>query len=251
MTKPRSAANALSVATVQRMHPGCRPGPIKIYGCPRETCIGEGGKTFSRTGRLDLLTLPAGTRRLTESHVRLLRDAGVTEEQLPRIEKRLDELAAASAAHARQRSLEQAQGAVQQSLSAVDGFPENADSLIEALLEAATRLGYQGEATRDEPSPAPVLVELTTNERLLNAFRQLNRAALEAQAVYRQLVKGEQPAEETVLEYQRSWFNYQAVVDAVRGREAFHRPAGWTALKARVLVEGRRWRKGDPMVSEV
>lgn len=193
------------------------------------------------------MTLPAGTRRLQPSQLKLLSEAGVTEEQLAKIAARLDDLSDSSAVHERQLSLVRAQNAIQQGVAAACRHPENAEIVLQALVSAAAELGssklrsYCEEPTESSDSDS------SANQRLLDAFRQLNKAASDAQTAYRQLPKGEQPEDETVLEYQRTWFSYQAVVDAVRGRDAFHRPGGWTALKSRVMVERRRWRKGEPV----
>jgi hypothetical protein len=117
------------------------------------------------------------------------------------------------------------------------------------LTQAVSRIAGAGAipmVSPDAPRPLPT-AQPSAGDRLLAAMQQLNNAAVEVQTAYRQLAKGEEPPPAATLEFQRSWFLVQAMVEALRGRDCFYRPGGWSELKHQVIVEGRAWHKGEPV----
>lgn len=72
--------------------------------------------------------------------------------------------------------------------------------------------------------------------QLLNALRRYNQSSLEIQAAYRRLPKGALISDETILEYQKTWFSSQDMLNTLTVKPCFYRPGGWTKLRDHVLA---------------
>lgn len=238
-----------SIAVTQARPHGKLPQAVRILRCVWRTTRGHDGKTFGRSDDTEVFRLPSGATALSEADGAALRSLGLTEAQLEHINARLPALAALAAEHTDRVVSARASRSIAEVEALAQTHPLMRRTVQAFLVLAASRLA-DGDARLATASPAldsPRDLEVSPGKRLLEAMRLLNHATVEVQAAYRQLGKGEEPPPEATLEFQRSWFLVPAMVEALRARDCFYRPAGWSELKHQVLVEGRPWHKGEPV----
>lgn len=118
-------------------------------------------------------------------------------------------------------------------------YPPELVRKVEAEVEARLRASLAAEAT----ASFPTLEEQDEPEtQLLNALRQYNQSSSEIQAAYRRLPKGAVISDETILEYQKTWFSGQDTLNALTVKPCFYRPGGWSKLREQVLA-GKIYKK--------
>lgn len=104
---------------------------------------------------------------------------------------------------------------------------------IETEVEARVRASLAAEQTASSPTwEEPDDPEI----QLLNALRRYNRSSSEIQAAYRRLPKGAVISDETILEYQKTWFSGQDMLNTLTVKPCFYRPGGWSKLREQVLA---------------
>jgi len=239
-----------SIATTQSYPNGKMPTPVRVLRCVWQSTKGADGKSYGRTQNEELLRLRSGTTALSPLDIAELQRRGLKPGEVDAVNLRLQSMAARASVHVEQVSTARAVKSIGAAVSLAHSYPVVRMALHGLLADAASRLGKGDRAASErsaetqEPSQRG---EGQAGSRLLSALQTLNRAAGEVQLAYRQLVKGEEPPAASVLEFQRSWFLVQAMVEALRGRDCFYRPGGWSELKQQVMVNGIPWRKGDPV----
>jgi hypothetical protein len=236
-----------SIAVTQSRPKGKLPQAVRILRCVWRTTKGEDGRTFGRSDDTEVFRLPSGTTALSEKDIVTLRERGLTDVQVAHVIARLPALARLAAEHGDEVATMRARRSIFELEALACSNPPMCSNVLTLLTQAMSRIAGVGAlpmAAPDVPRPS---AQSSAGDRLLAAMQQLNNAAVEVQTAYRQLAKGEEPPPTATLEFQRSWFLVQAMVEALRGRDCFYRPGGWSELKHQVVVEGRAWRKGEPV----
>lgn len=238
-----------SIGVTQRLRPGRRPDPfVQVMRCVSHRTRGLDGNSYGRTENVELLRLPSGTRVLLSAAEVALRGEGLTDPQIEYINDRLPKWAERAEQHELAFAARQAERHIVLVESIAQQLPATRAVLQTLLASAATRLAGDAASTQAPPSVTPFEASPSdVGSTLLSSLRRLNQATADVQVAYRQLPKGDELQEAVVLEFQRSWFLVPAMVEALRGRECFYRPRGWSELKQQVLEDGRAWRKGDPL----
>lgn len=238
-----------SIGVTQRLRPGRRPdSAVQVMRCLSRRTRGLDGKSYGRTENLELLRLPSGTRVLPSAAEGTLRSEGLTDAQIEHVSARLAEWADRAARHDLAVVTQQAEQHIALVEALAEQLPATRAALQTLLGAAVTRLA--GDVASPQAPSSVAAFEASSGDAgsvLLASLQRLNLATAEVQAAYRQLAKGDEPPEAVILEFQRSWFLVPAMVEALRGRECFYRPRGWSELKQQVLEDGRAWRKGDPL----
>lgn len=230
-----------SIAVYQRLLPGKRPAKVEVIRAAYETIRASNGKTFGRTNNTVLLRIPSGTTVLSGNDCTKLRECGLSEKQIAYVNGRLTSLAGAAQARTHEMDIVDAQAKLRSFASLLGSAPSLAKDLRAVLAGALRDIDERIEV---DGGPAGVGGE-TPTELLKNTLALLNQTCVRAQALYKQLPKGELPYD-VVLEFQRSWFVHPDMVSTFRNRRCFSRPAGWTGLRTQVL-DGRIYKYGDPV----
>lgn len=230
-----------SIAVYQRLLPGRRPAKVEVIRATYETIRASNGKTFGRTNNTVLLRIPSGTTLLSSKDYTKLREVGLNEKQIVYVNGRLNSLAGPAQARTHEMDIVDAQAKLTSFASLLELTPSLAKDLRAVLVGALRDIDERievdgGPAGSGEESPT---------ELLKNTLALLNQTCVRAQALYKQLPKGELPYD-VVLEFQRSWFLHADMVSTFRNRKCFSRPAGWTGLRTQVL-DGRIYKCGDPV----
>ncbi|NKI93506.1 hypothetical protein [Rhizobacter sp. SG703] len=238
-----------SIAVAQSRPKGKVPQAVRILRCVWRTTKGDDGRTFGRSDDTEVFRLASGTTALSERDVEALRELGLTEVQLEYVNGRLPTLARLAAEHRDEVISIRARRSISEVEALARSNPLMCATVQTLLTQSASRIADLGAVpmTATDLQPSASSTQANAGDRLLAAMQQLNGAAVEVQTAYRQLAKGEEPPPAAAIEFQRSWFLVQAMVEALRSRDCFYRPGGWSGLKHQVIVEGRAWRKGEPV----
>lgn len=240
-TSENSPPKGGSIAVYQRLMQGKRPAKVEVLRAVYETYRVPDGKVFGRTNNAVLLRIPSGTAVLSESECAALQGFGLDAKQIDYVNTRLASLAGPAQARTHEMDILDAKEKVKSVASLSESAPCLAKDLRAILAGALHEI-----EERIEAGGGPVdLGGKAPTELLKDTLVLLNHACLRAQALYRQLPKGELP-DDLILEFQRSWFLHPDMVSTFRNRKCFSRPAGWTGLRAQVLA-GYVYKHGDPI----
>ena len=248
-----TAPIAGSIGVYQRLSTGKMPARVQIYRSTYSSTQGTDGRTYGRTNNQYLLSLDSGTLSLSGDMEDALRTLGLSESELRHVNRRLNELA--SAANAQTLVIERAAAvaAIHRAGDIGAQLPGAREFVLRHLAEAYS--GLNDANVPRQPSLAAVAVPDfgavgvapvdAPETALLQALQAANAALAHAQTAFRQLQRGQDVSDEVVLEFQRTWFSNQTMVDLLKTRKGFYRPSGWTSLRQQIMVEGRVWRAGD------
>lgn len=111
-------------------------------------------------------------------------------------------------------------------------YPPELVRKIEEDVETRMRENLAAEQSSSSPTPNEPDEPHT---QLLSALRRYNQAALEIQTAYRRLPKGAVISDDTILEYQKTWFSNQDMMNTLKVKPCFYRSGGWSNLRNQVL----------------
>ena len=220
---------------------GKRPAKVEVLRAVYETYRNPDGRAFGRTNNTVLLRVSSGMDCLSADEAAALGQHGLNEKQIAHVNRRLSELAEPARARALEMDILDATEALERVVSLSVSAPPLAKDLRAVLVDALHEIEGRIEADGDPVN----LGGKAPAELLRDTLVLLNHACVRAQALYKQLPKGELP-DDVVLEFQKSWFLHPDMVGVFRNRKGFSRPAGWTGLRTQVL-DGRIYKNGDPV----
>jgi RNase P/RNase MRP subunit p29 len=230
-----------SIAVYQRLLPK-RPAKVEVIRAVHETCKGPDGKAFGRTNNTVLLRIKSGTAILSkDERTKLVLEFGLDEKQIDYINTRLASLAGPAQARQREMDILDAKAKLKSLVALSESAPSSAKDL-RAILTLAL---HEVEERMDADDGPADLGGRAPTESLKDTLALINHACDKAQKLYKRLPKGDLP-DDLILEFQKSWFLHQDMVDVLRNRKCLSRQAGWYGLRAQVL-SGNLHKIGDPI----
>ena len=240
-TPIKQSTKAGSIAVSQPIKPNRRPPKIAIIRAIYESCQGPDGKKFGRSRIVWQLRIPSGTEVLDDFYRAKLVEGGFSEKEIDYVNMRLAKLAGPARESALSMDLMDVAARLKYLLELSNSETELAKALHMMLADALEAMGARLVAN-DGPAESELK---SVPEILKDTLTVFNNVCADAQRLYKRLPKGEL-SDGVLLEFQKSWFSYQDMLNTFKNRKCFSRPSRWTALRTQVL-DGRLYKYGDPV----
>jgi hypothetical protein len=229
-----------SITVYQRLATGKKPGNVQLLRSTYKSTRGPDGAVYRRTENTPLLIVPSGTQSLSDKDLSRLSAMGLRASELEHVNSRLAELAGRALPYVLAANLADAEAHVK--AAAASDMASTKGHVVQLLEEAL--LVLDDSRVLNRPASTPASGSGSPQSSLLEALKRFNAASATARDAYRRLPKGGDAAEELVLELQKAWFSSQDLFTALKGRQCFRRPGGWSKGRAQVL-SGKIYRKDD------
>lgn len=232
-----------SITVYQRLTAGKKPGNVQLLRSTYKSTRGPDGALYRRTENTPLLIVPSGTKSLSHKDSSRLSAMGLNARELEHVNSRLAELAERALPYLLAATMADAEAHVKAAAEIASDVASTRGHVVQLLKEALLVLDDSRVLSR--PVDTPAGESGSPQFSLLEALKRFNAASATAQDAYRRLPKGGDAPEELILELQKAWFSSQDLFTALKGRQCFQRPSGWSDLRAQVL-SGKIYRKDNP-----